>query len=105
MEEDGENARPTRSVEVHRRRRKNGQSSEGRSEARKRKWQRDDAGRLVSPFFLLFLFTLAPFLSLLFVFSVPAPRSKIKVSPCNSERNYFGSLSSSLYLSFRANSR
>lgn len=57
--------RPTRSVEVHRRRRKNGQSSEGRSEARKRKWRRDDAERFVSPFFSLFLSTFAPFLSLL----------------------------------------
>lgn len=50
-----------RSVEVHRRRRKNGQSSEGRSEARKRKWRCDDAGRLVSPFFHSFFLRLLLF--------------------------------------------
>jgi len=64
--------KPTRNVEVHRRRRKNGQSSEGTSEARKRKWRRDDASRLVSSFYACF------FLSFPLVLSVPAPRSKIK---------------------------
>lgn len=89
----------------NRRCRKNGQSSKGRSEARKRKWRRDDAGRLVSPFFSslarLFSFPLLPPSS--------SPRTlhdrRLKSCPRNFKRNYFGSLSSSFYQLLRANSR
>jgi len=75
-----------------------------RAEAWKRKWRRDDAGRLVSLLspvsplsFLHRLFLLLLLLHLILAFSM-ALRSKSKVSSRDSECNYFAPLSSKLAL-------
>lgn len=83
---------------THRRRRKNGRSSERRSEARKRKWRRDDAGRLVAPFFLTPPPYACPsFLCPSFLLSLSLlPRRRLQnqrlKSRRESKRNYCGSL-------------